>query len=561
MLHRIIVILLLTALASFGVDATEVSVDWGKTVNDKVNCIIAHGGMHSKKAAVCFQTNAPANQPTQVAMEQVVATTDTRPRDGKGLYHWKKVNGNPAKAAYRSFAKDAHPEIFIDKKIHSDLIAMGLTSNDMDKVFYPIFNQVQDNLGLLKGSQAEKHQKQWTEMFRNGTRYPDFIQKGDILKSLSFRKGIIQNVIADFEGSLPTFVFPLENGKELLWIPLCQNFAIRESIPPVVPGKPEVVEVIPPPEEVTVKEEKNVLDDWELYVSMGGSIGPHGSAVGYGAISGAYFPGALIKDMENGRLEGGVGMQANGWIGQTHDDFHYNGFAAVAGPAIKYIDWNGWDFEARIQAGILRENGHKGDYDSQRQGIVIGPSVSFNDYHRQLEGHDWFPEYGFYGSILLPLGFDAEHSWQGKGIADTTDLRKFGYLANISGRVFFYKNDDWGVRFYTQAGLFIEDPTSESISLRLGIGDTKKRWGVGVGPNFDLIHNWNPEFGADAWADVSVIVDVNRNESNMDEMRRAFDHNGVTYDGNGLVNISDESPRSLGKIPHSSSDGLVNLPE
>jgi hypothetical protein len=250
MLGKIIAICILV-LASFGAYA---GVDMGafEQLNVKIDCIIAHGGFQSRNAkAICIDKTETAHKTVSSSKK------DTYKRDAKGLHHWKKVNANPAKAAYRASAKGAHPEVFIGKKVHDDLIAIGLTSNDMDKVFHPIFNQVQDNFGLLKGDEVVNHHKQWDAMLRSGAQYPDFIQKGDILSHLSFRKGVIPNVIADFNGNLPTFVFPLENGKELLWIPLCQNFAIREGKQLSLPVVPETKKIIKEPFKISLKKEVN----------------------------------------------------------------------------------------------------------------------------------------------------------------------------------------------------------------------------------------------------------------------------------------------------------------
>ncbi|MDD5083321.1 MAG: hypothetical protein PHT88_00090 [Candidatus Moranbacteria bacterium] len=281
----------------------------------KLDCIDAHGGFHSKKAKeLCIDTSGVAK----------AAKIDTRPRDAKGLYHWKKVNSNPAKAAYRNAAKGAHPEVFIGKKVHDDLIAIGLSSNDMDKVFHPIFNQVLGNYGLLKGKDAADHTKQWDEMFRNGTRYPDFIQKGDILRFLSFRNGVVRDVVVDFEGNLPVFVFPLENGRELLWIPRCQNFAIREGKQAIPPEKPEkIVPYQPKRPSISIHKEENqkralAIAEINLGVWAGKYWGSHYGGTFSGTKDLIYIPISGMLGWEE-QVSIGAGIYGAREAGNSHD--------------------------------------------------------------------------------------------------------------------------------------------------------------------------------------------------------------------------------------------------
>ncbi len=537
---RIIMALFLTLTASFGAIAgTGVDISAFEKSNALVDCIIAHGGMRLKAAKVCFQSGSEKSE----SMKTVL---------GGKEWTYRNVGGDSFKKALlnavRKASTKAEKEMVVGRMTHAAVYSLGLTPENTHTLF-PVMHSHFRVLTKLSTDDSlwENFPKQFNTHAR-GEKFESMVL-GDGSKTKSNVRVAIHPYKSHLTGQitdvLPSSDLLMPDGTVVPFLWECWNLSSQSGHHQAKPVDRKVVIQPEAPEEVIPEtknvEEENVLDDWELYVSMGGSLGGHGSAVGYGAVSGAYFPGALIKDMENGRLEGGLGMQANGWIGQTHDSFHYNGYVAVGGPAIKYIDWDGWDFELRLNAGILQENGHKTDYDSKRSGGVVGPSMSYNNYERQLAGHDWFPEYGFYGSVLTPFSFNAHHSWQGNSIADTNDLRKMNYLLNVSGRLFVYKNDDWGIRFFTQAGYFQESPTGQSVSLRVGVGDTQKRWGVSVGPNFDLLHNWNVEFGADAWADISVIVDTQRNESNMAEMRAAFAKDGIVYhEETGALTIPGE---------------------
>lgn len=483
MLRRIIMFFIL-ALVSLNTYA-DVDLSAFAKVNAKVDCIIANGGLESKKAyAVC-------NDVTDSAKVEKVAV-DTRHRDEQGMYHWKNVGGSPAKAAFKSFAKQPHPELLIGKKIYSDLLAMGLTPEDRQAVFYPILHQIQDTLGLLSPQQTQANDAQWDAMLAQGSRYADFVQRGDVLSALSFRKGVIHDVVADFDGNLPTFVFPLSEGKELLWIPACQNFALRKplvdiSIPPpplVVPGTEESTPPLPYPTlEQIPEEQKKYLWDFDAFVFYGEDYGSHAQVSFYGA-EGALYP--LVLEHGDSKDEFGIGAFINGCDG-VNQGFHFDCSQWGVGPAYKHFSNDGWDLSLKPTFGQLVENGQSSDgrYQSHREMDLVGIGGGVNLYQRQLKGEKWFPETQIFWRAGFPFDMRVRHSYDARPIADTTELKRFDALVNFGVREILY-DGEW-IRPHIEVGYFGELPTGQSIRAQIGFSDHWKILFCSIGPNFDLM--------------------------------------------------------------------------
>ena len=210
-----------------------------------------------------------------------------------------------------------------------------------------------------------------------------------------------------------------------------------------------------------------------------------------------YLAGAVYCTWrgENGTHGVGIGGQASMWTGLVNGGAgRFSGHFAALGPAYEYISDNGWDFEAKALIGRLDEHFVQGDYyRSERHFTLIGPALSYNNYERRQHGEQWFPETQLSGVLGFPLTKSVAHSWQGKAIENTTELSKFGVYFNAAIRQWIYDGDV--VQPYVQLGYFLESPSSESMSFRVGFADPHRVCGIGFGFDHDLKSGGN----AKAW--------------------------------------------------------------
>ena len=565
-------------LMSFGVNA-EVNFEGFERLDAKLNCIINNGGVHSKHAKeVCVGGKSAVSShsrnsqvikshsrskgarkvsgtrviavDSQSGQEVVIIEKTHKPKHarlvnnrrsvgsagGQKIERWTRVGANPEYENFNKFSKQAKAMAIVDFGLHIQMRMkqMNIDPVENEHVFHPLNYRKLNQYGLI--TEGDKGEQRTLDMrLRDSGKMrllneDNGIRPGDKLLFLTEKNKVRSNVVADVS-HLDGYIYTLADGRELLDVLDCGNLAVREGNPvktPETTGPPvpttETAGETPISKPIV---EENVLDDWELFVSIGGSVGGNVTA-GAGSLSGAYFP--YRKDTKDGRWEVGPGIQAGAWTGET-SGFDYEGYLGVIGPAVKYIDWDGWDIEGRVQAGWISKEGRIAEYESWQEGVIMGPSVGYSNYSRELAGEKWFPEFGLYGSTFFPMDFNGDHSWQGKPIADKSPL-EFNYLLNVGYRQILYKNDEWGIRFFGQIGYFEEAPTGRSASARLGISDTKKRFFAGCGPNFDLMNNWAVLPGCDISMDIAATVNQSLVESNMEGMQAAFTKNGSIENNN-----------------------------
>ncbi len=472
-MNRIIVIIMLFLLMPFGVNAeattnfqnrdtaAKLNADIGKKL-EIFQCIL--NAKTRAQKVVCIGGS------TVVADKGVVASTSGRrliggvKRDAQGLHHWTKVNGSPAKKAYKSFAKQPGSETWIGKKVSDDLHAMKLSLGDYEKYFRPIFNEIRDSLGLLKGNDSEDHRKQWEAMLKNGMRTHGWIKRGDILEALSFRKGVIENVIADFDGYLGAYVFPLENGRELLWIPECGNFAVRGSKAP--PAEPVRESTPPKPVPVSYGSPPPLPEKQSAFynVKVQGEVGAW------------LFHGAT----RNADWKGGGG-EAMGWLRFGQGDQYAVGvgpIGSVSYGSAKEYRWN--EHYVGLQVGFRRDFWNE-------EHRPTGYGVKLRALWDNVEGGDRVSGYGMRQSDVLIGGY-AEVVQQ-RGPRWTVGAQISGSAMVNAKQVSTWKGDKPQDRSSVGANIFAE------YFLHRGRSETFGKWWLSLRGNLGASYQFWDEQG------------------------------------------------------------------
>jgi LysM repeat protein len=351
--------------------------------------------------------------------------------------------------------------------------------------------------------------------------------------SLTFRGyKVIENVAPGWKHLEPAIEIVLEDGTRYHFLLACGNtgphiFVKPPPPPPALP--PELPPFIPPtspPEEITVPEPITPEEalrrmNWELFVYAGAQTDFGGNNARFAGVEGAFYP--WIIQHKNSETQLGIGGKANFWWGENFEGFKYDGGYGVVGPAAKYVNYEGWDVSAKVLAGKMWQNGESatGEYESERDFEIVGTSVGYNNYQRELRGEKYFTETQIYGAIFFPLSKDVKHSWQGQGIADTNDLEKFNYVVTIGGKVFLFNLPGDVLRLYIGMGYFREDPTSHSLSFRIGVSDVHKIFFAGIGPNISLDHgDW--ALAGDIGVDIMRAVEYQRAKHRRAEMIKSI---------------------------------------
>lgn len=312
--------------------------------------------------------------------------------------------------------------------------------------------------------------------------------------------------------------YDLGDGTYLAIPKRCGNPAVY--VKPVEPAPPPEPEGTNPPEEPPVAppeepvaEEESCLLDPKLVIGQEHEPRHDGNDAHSTFLSGAVY---CTWRGENGTHGVGIGGQASQWDGLVdHGAGKFSGHLATVGPAYEYISDNGWDAEGKLLFGKLVERFREGDYQSERQFNIAGVSGAANMYQREMAGEKALAKTQVFASVFFPLSHDAEHSWQGNQITDTTDLRKFNFYVNAGVRQEIYNFGAF--KLYGDLGYFLEDPTSESMSARIGITDPNSICGIGIGIDHDLKH------GGDAnawgwWCDIVKGVKVVRRQHRMSQV-------------------------------------------
>lgn len=346
--------------------------------------------------------------------------------------------------------------------------------------------------------------------------------------------------------------FTLPSGKTLVWMRNCYNWVILPEektvlAPPPPQAEPPVAES-PPPEETVVaaaaqddepapkaETPKGFCNRLDPHLVVGQEHEPRHD--GGDQADSNFLAAALYCTWRNEDDDGthglGAKLTASSWSGTVNQRAgKYTGHMHLVGPAYEYISDAGSDTEVSFpMVGKLHERFHQDKYESRRDFGLVGLSAGYNNYERRLRGETWFPETQVFGTLAVPTSRSVAHSWDGRAIDNTEELSRFGVYANAGVRVWLYEDDDSVVLPYAQAGYFLETPSSESMSARLGISDVNRICGIGVGVDHDL------KRGGDAlawgwWCDVVKGIRVGRSVHRKHQMVVEAASRGITIEEN-----------------------------
>lgn len=346
--------------------------------------------------------------------------------------------------------------------------------------------------------------------------------------------------------------FVLPSGKVLVWMRNCYNWVILPEektvfVPPPPPAEPPVVPIAPPdepslpeppapPPPPVVAEESNPLCRLDPHAVIGQEHEPRhdgGDQADSNFLSAALFCTWRNK-ADTGTHGLGLSLTASDWSGTVNQRAgKYKGSMHLIGPAYEFISDNGYDATVSFpMVGKLHERFSQDKYRSQRDFSLIGLSAGYNNYERRLRGEAWFPETQVFGTWAKPLSRAVKHSWDGERIADTEELSRFGTYLNLGVRQWLYETDDSKVLPYAQLGYFLETPSSESMSARLGIADPARIVGFGVGFDKDLRNGGDfvPAWGW--WLDIVKGVQVGRSKYRRHQVLVDAERRGVTVEEN-----------------------------
>lgn len=376
-----------------------------------------------------------------------------------------------------------------------------------------------------------------------------FFKPGDRFQLVTYcKKGHVsfeRNVVAAWKQDLVVLArtYVLKSGRVLPWVRNCSNWTIGlpippvaalppaplpppvADLPPVVVDEPPLLVIIPSPPPKPKQEQRCVFDPKAVLGQE------HEPTVDGNNSHSTYLSAALYctKRDKDGVWGVGVGTQDSWWHGRVNlgaGKFH--GQLLSFGPAIERIADKGWVLEGKLLFGRIHEKFSEGEYASHRQIDFVGPSVSYNNYERRERGERFLPETRLFAMAGFATNVKAEHSWQGKPIADTKELSQFGALfqAGVHQDVYDHKY----ATLWARAGYFSESPVTETANLRIGVSDPKRVCGVGIGLDFDLKHG-GEAVGYGWWCDLVKGAEVLRSGYRLnqvsDGVTAAFE-NGAT---------------------------------
>lgn len=328
--------------------------------------------------------------------------------------------------------------------------------------------------------------------------------------------------------------FVLPSGKTLVWMRNCFNWVpwIPEEQPAPQPRKDPPQEDPPkgdpprkdPPQEDPPRDDPppgNPPEQPKIVAAPRGMcdhldpsavIGQEHEPRQNGADSHSTFATAslyCLRPFETANGETGVhgfGAKANysEWHGSVNNGAgHYRGWNTLVGPSYKRIMDEGYDWEFSVGAGKQVETYRQAAYASRREFDLVGVTVGHNDYRRRLAGETWDVERQYFGALTLPVGKKVGHTLFGQQLADTAELGRFNFGFQAGARWWFYENtDEFPLLPYLQGGVFVQHPTSASMSLRIGVSDPDRICGVGIGIDQDLMHGGDPVGAWGWWCDL-----------------------------------------------------------
>lgn len=233
-------------------------------------------------------------------------------------------------------------------------------------------------------------------------------------------------------------------------------------------------------------------------------------------------------------------VTASEWHGSVNNGVgHYKGWNAHVGPSYKRVMDEGYDGEVSVGVGKQVERYREAAYASQREFDLVGVTVGHNDYRRRLAGETWDVERQYFGALTLPVGKKVGHTLFGQQLADTAELGRFNFGFQAGARWWFYENtDEFPLLPYLQGGVFVQHPTSASMSLRVGVADPDRICGVGIGIDQDLMHGGEPVGAWGWWCDLVKGGQVVRTKVRKHQVITAAAARGITIEAKeGFVQV------------------------
>lgn len=195
---------------------------------------------------------------------------------------------------------------------------------------------------------------------------------------------------------------------------------------------------------------------------------------------------------------------------------------------------DGYDWEVSAGVGKQVEAYREAAYASRREFDLVGITAGYNDYRRRLAGETWDVERQYFGALTLPIGKKVGHTIFGQSIADTAELGRFNFGVQAGARWWFYENtEEFPLLPYLQGGVFVQHPTSASMSLRLGVADENRVVGCGAGFDQDLMHGGQPVAAAGCWIDLVKGVNVARTKVRKHQVITDAAARGITIEERG----------------------------
>jgi hypothetical protein len=287
--------------------------------------------------------------------------------------------------------------------------------------------------------------------------------------------------IATWKSPESATVFTLSDGRKVARIDSCSNWTQLEVEPEETPEEIALAAVTPEPIEEAEEERGCGLDDHDLFLSRGGTSG-NGSSTTYNYADG--FACLAKTRVDGGTVKGGVGGLYGDHHGSADDGFGYKGKRYGGGPAVKYVDDDGWDARLGLLFGRVSNDGHSADRDyvQSRNFRMFGPSAGINLYQREMAGEAWFPKTQIWASAFKLSGASLNHSWQGTPIEDTSSL-KSSWLISAGVRQFILQGP---VKPWVSAEFFGELPMTRNGTLMIGVTDEKEIFWAGIGKTWSL---------------------------------------------------------------------------
>lgn len=316
----------------------------------------------------------------------------------------------------------------------------------------------------------------------SGTRFEAMSERGKGKRSHK----ITTRRVATWKTPEPATLITLPDGRKLARLDSCYNWTLLEESHAAPSqefrGDVALAAVSKPQEEEEKKAQQGCsVDDYDLFLSRGGTRG-NGSSTTYNNASG--FACLIKRRVDGGTVVGGIEGMAGNWKGSADDGFRYKGRRFGIGPSGKDIDDDGWDLRLGYLFGRVTNDGHSADgkYVQERNFLGHGPSLGINLYQRELAGEKWFPKTQIYASIMKLTSPSLRHSWEGKAIADTSDLKSSSLLSG-GIRQFIYQGP---VKPWVSAEYFAEIPMTRNATLMFGVTDENEIFWAGLGKTWDL---------------------------------------------------------------------------